>query len=76
MELLILCIAVYCYLWRPPLYTHNVEVLFFFVPYYFTAALPTSIALFWKRTKADPVRFRAFFQFIYLLVCGGGGGTV
>lgn len=55
MELLILCIALYCYLWRPPLYTHNVEVLFFFLPYYFTAALPTSVALFWKRTKADPV---------------------
>lgn len=56
MELLLLCIALYCYLWQAPLYTHNVEVLFFFLPYYFTAALPTSVALFWKRTRADPVR--------------------
>ncbi len=56
MELLLLCIVLYCYLWRPPLYTHNLEVLFYFLPYYFTAALPTSVGLFWKRTKADPVR--------------------
>lgn len=61
MQLLILCVALYCYLWQPPLYTHNVEVLFFFLPYYFTAALPTSVALFWKRTRADPVRASSLF---------------
>lgn len=55
-ELLILCVALYSYLWKTPFFTHGIEVLFFFLPYYFTAALPTGTALNWKRTLPDPVR--------------------
>ena len=54
-ELLILCVALYSYLWKTPFFTHGIEVLFFFLPYYFTAALPTGTALNWKRTLPDPV---------------------
>lgn len=54
-ELLLLCTALYCYLWKAPFYTHGLEILFFFIPYYFTAALPTAIALNWRRTLPDPV---------------------
>lgn len=54
-ELLILCVALYAYLWKTPFFTHGVEVLVYFLPYYFTAALPTGTALNWKRTLPDPV---------------------
>jgi len=54
-ELLILCVALYAYLWKTPFFTHGVEVLVYFLPYYFTAVLPTGTALNWKRTLPDPV---------------------
>jgi len=55
MQIIILTIILYCFLSRPPFFIHSIEFLFFFMPYYISAALPTAISMNWKRIKPDPV---------------------
>lgn len=53
--LIIICITLYCFLWKTPFNIHNIEFLFYFIPYYVSAALPTAIAMNWKLIQPDPV---------------------
>jgi hypothetical protein len=55
-EIVLLVVALYGFLWKVPFHAHGWEFIFFFGPYYLTAGLPTAVALNWKRTRPDPVR--------------------
>jgi len=52
-QIFLLMPVYYCFTWEPPFTTYKTEFIFYLLPFFLTAILPTTIGLGWRKVNPD-----------------------